>query len=205
MVRKSKIESAQTRKIIISAARKVFAERGVSRTTLAQVAKEAGVTRGAIYWHFENKPALFFAVFEELSLPLIHRINERLPEVESPDPLASIQLSMIEIIELMEKNEIARTIFEIITLKCEYVDEFQSVDSQVLITGCNFMQKLAIAYGNAQKRGMLRDGQSPALLALDTYTFMKGLVRIWLSDRDGSIIRGQVRELIQTHMAMRYR
>ena len=48
MARKTKIDTEQTRTQIIAAARKVFAERGVSRTTFAQIAAEAGVTRGAI-------------------------------------------------------------------------------------------------------------------------------------------------------------
>ena len=59
MVRKSKSETEQTRQDIITAARKIFAARGVSRSTLEQIANEAGVTRGAIYWHFKDNPTSF--------------------------------------------------------------------------------------------------------------------------------------------------
>src|ERR1700712_1304134 len=55
MVRRTKEEAAETRNSILDAAERVFFEKGVSRTTLADIALEAGVTRGAIYWHFANK------------------------------------------------------------------------------------------------------------------------------------------------------
>lgn len=205
MVRKTKTETEQTRQEIIAAARKVFAERGVSRTTLAQIAQEAGVTRGAIYWHFKNKPDLFFAMMEQVSLPLIDLIDVALPATDPGDPLRNIQSSMNEIVRLLAEDEIARTTFEIIVLKCEYVDEFASLDSRVIRTGCNFMEILTRAYANAQKKELLRSGLDPALCALDSYTFIKGLVQLWLSDRDGAIIRDKANMLIENHIAMRYR
>jgi TetR/AcrR family acrAB operon transcriptional repressor len=58
-VRRTKKESEQTRRQIIAAARRVFARQGVRRTTLEEVARAAGVTRGAIYWHFAGKTELF--------------------------------------------------------------------------------------------------------------------------------------------------
>jgi TetR/AcrR family acrAB operon transcriptional repressor len=203
MARKTKIDTEQTRTQIIAAARKVFAERGVSRTTFAQIAAEAGVTRGAIYWHFKNKPELFFAVMEQVSLPLIDRMGQNMPAVGLGDPLQSIQSSMTQILHLLENDEVARTTFEIVALKCEYVDEFALLDTQVIKTGCDFMQKLTRSYENAQRQGLLRDSIDPAHCALDSYIFMKGLIHLWLSDRDGSIVRTQARKLITAHVGMR--
>lgn len=205
MVRKTKTDTEQTRLQIIAAARRVFAVRGVSRTTLAQIAKEASVTRGAIYWHFKNKPDLFFAMLEQVSLPLIDSMDETLPAANPGDALRGIQASMAEILRLIKEDEIARTTFEIIILKCEYVDEFTSLEGRVIKTGCDFMQKLTRAYENAQKNGLLRDGIDPAQCALDSYTFMKGLIHLWLSDADGTIIRGKALSLIEAHIAMRYK
>ena len=204
MARKTKTETEQTRRQIIAAARRVFAERGVSRTTLAQIAQAAGVTRGAIYWHFKNKPDLFFAMMEEVSIPLVNHIDEILP-ASDPDPLRSIQASMKEMVRLMNEDEIVRTTFEIVILKCEYVDEFASLDSHVIKTGCNFMQILTRAYENAHKKELLRTDLDPTHCALDTYTFMKGLIHLWLSDPDGTIIRDRINTLIEQHIVMRYR
>ena len=49
MVRRTKEEAQETRSQILEAAEKAFYERGVARTTLADIATLAGVTRGAIY------------------------------------------------------------------------------------------------------------------------------------------------------------
>lgn len=54
MVRRTKEEAQETRQQILEAAEKAFHARGVARTTLADIAKLAGVTRGAIYWHFQD-------------------------------------------------------------------------------------------------------------------------------------------------------
>ena len=70
MVRRTKEEALQTRNRILDAAEQVFYDKGVSRTSLADIAAQAGVTRGAIYWHFENKGDLFTAMFDRVLLPL---------------------------------------------------------------------------------------------------------------------------------------
>jgi TetR/AcrR family acrAB operon transcriptional repressor len=55
MARATKEEALETRNRIIDAAEEVMFARGVAQTSLADVADAAGVTRGAIYWHFKNK------------------------------------------------------------------------------------------------------------------------------------------------------
>ncbi|KUJ92268.1 MAG: TetR family transcriptional regulator, partial [Pseudomonas sp. 63_8] len=62
MARRTKAEAQATRALILDAAEQVFHAQGVSHASLAEVAKAAGVSRGAIYWHFENKIDLFQAM-----------------------------------------------------------------------------------------------------------------------------------------------
>ena len=62
-----KADAERTREAILDAAELTFLAQGVSRTTLAEA---AGVTRGAIYWHFEDKAAVFDALLERVRLPL---------------------------------------------------------------------------------------------------------------------------------------
>ena len=79
MVRKTKEEAEKTRKEIIESARAVFHECGVSRSTLEKIAKEAGVTRGAVYWHFKDKAELFFAMRADVFAPMVERTDSFLP------------------------------------------------------------------------------------------------------------------------------
>ena len=71
MARRTKAEALETREQIIDAAERVFHKKGVSRSSLSDIAEEAGVTRGAIYWHFKNKHDIFVAMTERHRLPLL--------------------------------------------------------------------------------------------------------------------------------------
>ena len=70
MARRTKDEAVETRNQILDAAERIFGERGVSRTSLTDIAQAADVTRGAIYWHFKDKADLFNAMMERVTLPM---------------------------------------------------------------------------------------------------------------------------------------
>lgn len=63
-MRRTKLESEQTRRQILDAAEECFREKGITRTTLQMIAARAGCTRGAIYWHFSEKHDLLKEVIE---------------------------------------------------------------------------------------------------------------------------------------------
>ncbi len=67
-----------TRRNILIAASELFSRDGVNNTALENIAKEAGVTRGAIYWHFKDKFALLETLLNEQKLPLERSIPEGL-------------------------------------------------------------------------------------------------------------------------------
>ena len=58
MVRRTKADAEATRLSLLDAAEQLFQARGVSRTSLNDIATAAGTTRGAIYWHFKDKADL---------------------------------------------------------------------------------------------------------------------------------------------------
>lgn len=64
MARKTKQEAQETRQYILDVALRLFSQQGVSSTSLGEIAKAAGVTRGAIYWHFKDKSDLFSEIWE---------------------------------------------------------------------------------------------------------------------------------------------
>ena len=70
MARKTKEDAEITRGRLLDAAEQVFYERGVSGASLADVAQCAGLTRGAVYWHFKDKLDLFDAMLQRVTLPI---------------------------------------------------------------------------------------------------------------------------------------
>ena len=65
MVRKTKEEAENTRREIMKAALDVFYQKGYSRTTFEDIAARINLTKGAVYWHFKNKPELLMELLRE--------------------------------------------------------------------------------------------------------------------------------------------
>jgi len=65
MVRKTKEEAENTKREIMKAALDVFSQKGYSRTTFEDIAARINLTKGAVYWHFKNKPDLLMELLRE--------------------------------------------------------------------------------------------------------------------------------------------
>ena len=204
MVRKTKEDAELTRQRIIDAARAVFLTRGVSRSSLEHIATEATVTRGAVYWHFKNKTDIFYALRDRAFLPLIDRMYDTLGvQSDNIDPLTQIENSLCDTINQLNENTEMRQIYEIMMIKCEYVDEFATVLQQMLSNCSDITEKIQLAYERAKEQNLLTTTLTPHALALDTHLFFSGLLHMWVKDADGSRFRHQAKALIESHMNLR--
>jgi TetR/AcrR family acrAB operon transcriptional repressor len=207
MVRKTKEDAEITRQRIIHAAREMFLLKGVSRTSLEQIASHAGVTRGAVYWHFKNKAELFYAMREQVFLPLIDRMDDTLLSDQEltadSDPLSRIEKSLLDTIKELDHDLATRQTYEVMMSKCEYVDEFADVLQDILNNCSGIVEKYESAYEKAQKLHLVQSTLSAKELAMDTHLFFSGLLHMWVKDADGSLFRNRAQTLIQTHIKLR--
>ena len=114
---------------LLAAAQRVFAEKGVSRTSLQDIALAAGASRGAIYWHFKNKADLFNAMMECAILP-IEQAMQQIGNDAAQDPLLELENAILQTMRSIICDARTREIFEIATLKVEYVDELLAVKAR---------------------------------------------------------------------------
>lgn len=202
MVRRTKADAEITRMSIINAARTVFHQCGVGRSSLEKVASVAGVTRGAVYHHFENKAELFFAMRQDVISSMLSPVDEALFSSSFHDPLDAIEAGLASLFEVFKTSAVVRETFEIMITRCEYVDEFAGVQDEVARPSWEFLAKIECVYEQASRRGTLRTGLSPHDAARDTWAFVDGLLHL-IVRQPGQLRREQIAAMIQTHMLLR--
>lgn len=205
MVRKTREEALETRQRILDAAEHVFQERGVSHTSLAEIATAAGVTRGAIYWHFKDKAELFFAMREDVFAPMVERTDSLLFSEVYDNPLDAIEASLQEFFRVLDDCPVVREVFEIMISRCEYVDEFAAVQEEAGRPAYEFLEKMERFYRKAADKGKLREGLDPEATARDTWAFTSGLLHLMLGCQKGSDLDKRIPAMITMHMALRRR
>jgi TetR/AcrR family acrAB operon transcriptional repressor len=181
MARRTKEEAAATRDSILDAAEKLFVEQGVSRTTLQHIASQAGVTRGAIYWHFDDKGALFNAMMERATLPLEAEL-QILDEAESDDPLNDLRNYLLAVLRRTVNDPQARRVFEIATLKVEFVDEMDAVRQRRQHSINDWMSRAERRVERAVERGLIESRGDVRTVALSLWIMIDGLIRTWMFD-----------------------
>lgn len=179
MARRTKEEAEETRNQILDAAERVFQENGVSRASLAEIAAAAGVTRGAIYWHFQNKTDLFRAMFDRLLLPL-QTLGLAGENEGEPDPLGHIRHLMIEILRRVELSTQSRRILGILRFKCEYTGELIELQEQMSLLSRDCDRRIAKVLNNAVSRGQLPGDLDCQRAAVCLHALMVGLEHNWL-------------------------
>jgi AcrR family transcriptional regulator len=99
--------SEATRAALVSAARELFAERGYTAVGTEEIVRAAGVTRGALYHHFEGKRELFRAVYEDVEQALLERIAE-LADQSARDPLEVLHAGAQAFLDACEDPAVQR-------------------------------------------------------------------------------------------------
>lgn len=121
MARKTKEEALETRNRLLDAAEDVFYREGYARTTLDAVAEAAGMTRGAVYWHFKNKSDLFNAMCDRVRLPM-EELSVSTCDEETGDALDHMRKICIFFLQECTRNPHLRKVMEILFRKTEFVD-----------------------------------------------------------------------------------
>ena len=178
-MRRTKEEAAATRDSILDAAEKLFVEQGVSRTTLQHIATAAGVTRGAIYWHFDDKGALFNAMMERVTLPFECALS-RLGKSDATTVLDDLCQFFVEIFRVTETNPQARRVLEIASLKVEFVSEMDAVRVRRRQSKCELTEQVVERIKLAQASGLIEPDVEPQQLAIGLWSLMDGLIRNWM-------------------------
>lgn len=179
MARKTKQESLETRQQILVTAGKIFSERGVSGTSLNDIAIAAGVSRGAIYWHFKNKVELFNALWLEMESN-IDDIEKEYTLKYPDNPLFVLRLVLIYVLQISVSDIRQRTLMEILFHKCEFVGEMISLVEARQKMHLSSYERIEQTLRNCISHNQLPTSLNTRLAAIIMRSYIGGLIENWL-------------------------
>ncbi|RLU03599.1 MAG: TetR family transcriptional regulator [Ketobacter sp.] len=179
MVKKTKEEALETRNLLLDTAECVFNEKGVSGTTLADIASAAGVTRGAIYWHFKNKADLFEAMCERVRLPMETMIAAG-AEDDVTDPIGELRKAADYFFLKVSTDPHHHKVFDILFNKCEFVEQLGPIMDRDERVRKDFRERFERIFINAVRLGQLPINTNVPLAVNAYLSYSKGIMRSWL-------------------------
>nr|WP_295769927.1 TetR family transcriptional regulator [Rhodoferax sp.] len=200
MARRTKEDALVTRDQILDAAEHVFQRRGVSRTSLQEIALEAGLTRGAIYWHFQNKADVFDAMLQRVTLPMQASFNGQ-PEAEAADPLGHLRRNVATAFRQTVHDQQVRRVFEIASHKVEYVDELQSLRERHIGERAACLVDLDRLLALALERGQLPPHAAVQGANVGLHSLLDGLMHNWLLNPQSFDLEAVGAQALDTYLA----
>ncbi len=178
MARRTKEAAEATRLEILDAAELCFLRDGVSRATLEQIAAQAGYTRGAVYWHFENKLEVLEAVIDRIVLPIFAKLETIGQRVDRPLP--ALREFFRDALEEFERDRHARNVFEIMRLRCECIEGTKPIFLRHRRLNALALEHIARAMQHARQLGQLRPDANPVACARAIQFLVDGALHEWI-------------------------
>lgn len=162
--RPSQDTSDSTRGRILSAAGRLFAERGYGNVSMPAIAKASGITAGAIYKHFDSKEDLFFQA-----------VAQRLPEAQTIAGDADIGLPRIVAEYTTARLKLMRQLAVEVHSASLHHPKVRRLLNRSLDHN---IAQLTTAIVKDQARGKLDPSLDPGLLARTVLVFVMGLMHM---------------------------
>ena len=180
MARKTKEETERTYHALLDAATALFLRQGVARTTLNDIAGEAGMTRGAIYWHFDNKDAVIKALWERNSHELHEQFVENLNHLDPARPAEHFRQLMKAMLRAAVNDEKVSNAIRIIMHSREFCEEETELQLYLNEKRRRFFDGMNTAISTIAEHGELHSQLAPEVVASGIWSYITGLVHTYL-------------------------
>jgi TetR/AcrR family transcriptional regulator, acrAB operon repressor len=200
MARKTREDSLKTRALLLDAAEQVFFESGYARTSLQDVARQASVTRGAIYWHFKNKVDLFAAMVDRIRLPI-----ESLAEGAACDcanPLEQLREISVRLLRETATNARRRRVLTILFHRCELVGDADGIEMRQRLAFLECNRRIESALERAVKCGQLNRELNVKRATTALQGYVSGLINNWLFYPEAYDLASQAEQLVDAGISM---
>ncbi|WP_052889682.1 TetR family transcriptional regulator [Thermogemmatispora carboxidivorans] len=194
-MRRTREAAAQTREQLLRAALSCFLEHGYAATTLDEVARRAGTTRGAIQWHFGSKADLFNTLVREQ----YERAARKLLPLYRRDgaPLETLRAILLAWLSYPEEDADFRAMLELTTLRTGMLPELQSgIEEKVQAVEASIAHFAALLR-RAREAGEIRAEVVPEQAATAAYSLIVGLSSLWLLNPSAFSLRAYATEAVE--------
>jgi TetR/AcrR family acrAB operon transcriptional repressor len=181
MVRKTREGAAATREALLDAAESVFRTKGVAHATLGDVAQAAGLTRGAVYWHFRDKDELLAAMCERAALPMEAMLACCGAAAEQP-PLATLRNNAVQALMRLARDPRTLAVFDVVFNKSDGTGDASSMRDRRRLNDEGCRQHVVGLLRRAVDAGELPPDTDVAMAAEVMRGFMLGVMHAWARD-----------------------
>lgn len=181
MARRTREDALVTREGILDAAEDCLLEHGLARTSLEAIAGRAGVTRGAVYWHFRNKAEVVEAVINRVSVPFLHGL-ERVSRPDGTTPLRDLREMLRSSFADLANTPRVRSVIEVIELRCEVPAEGDATSALRKAGMRRTHERISAAFARAEALGQLRADTDVERCARALHFVISGALRMYLLD-----------------------
>jgi AcrR family transcriptional regulator len=194
VARKTKADAQKTLNQLLDAAAWLFQTQGVNETTLNHIASRAGVTRGALYWHFANKDAVIMALWQrDAAAPhasIVKTLNNTRGNGREFKQLIKSQLgATLNDAALMQA-------LRMILLGVERLENDSELQSFLASRHQQMRDSFKTAFKQLHAAGKVPTDTNPEALATSFWAYLKGLLQLHLEPynqdvdllRDGDVL-----------------
>jgi len=176
-MRQTKEDTERTRLRLLDAAETLFWENGAARTSVLDIARKAGLTRGAFYYHFKDKPAIF-----EAMIARARSLEKALPVVVDgdADPLMVLRTFCKDVFDRFVEDRYQHRVFGIVMHRREALGELEPLAQQRRDEICRSSLSYQRLLEQARSAGQLAPDWTPHIAAATLYSMILGLLDQWL-------------------------
>ena len=178
-MKRTKEEAAITREQLLSKALTAFSKKGYAATSLEDIAREAEVTRGAIYWHFGSKAELYNTLIREYSSRGGAIMQQA--AAEGGTLVDILRRVFVRQLQAVEEDTALRALMELQLFKTGLVSELEEGRKQQIEGSVGLVEMLAGIMGQGVQAGLLRSDVNPKEMARAYLAFQNGLIHLWLT------------------------
>ncbi len=196
MARKTKEEAERTYHALLDAATDLFMQKGIAKTTLNDIATAAGMTRGAVYWHFDNKDSVIMALWQRNAATLHQTFRSAFENLDGDDPVHQFRKTLMDLVAGVVHEPQLGAAIRIVMHSVEITDEQTELQRFLLQKRDELHQSIESAFAILRWERLLKVNATTEQLTHALMSYLHGLLhnhlkpgkRILDLEQDGEVL-----------------